>query len=219
MDSTKDFSAIYNAKLVPWKRHWLAAKVKNLGLMYSKFGELESYYPKVKEFLPEAHFLNGDPTTADYQMFNHKQVAENLNRARVGLCLSKIEGAMYASIEYLLCGLPIVSTRSEGGRDLFFDEEYCAIVDDDPLAISNAVQRLESMSIDPRYIRKRTMDKILKFRASFVDLVNEIKRRHGLKEDGNHVLQSITSGDWACWRYSTLQYLHAFFSNDERLTI
>ena len=49
--------------------------------------------------------------------------------SQVGLCLSKSEGAMFASIEYLLCGLPIVSTKSVGGRDIFFTDENCIIAD------------------------------------------------------------------------------------------
>ena len=38
---------------------------------------------------------------------------------------------MLASIEYLLAGLPVVSTPSLGGRDHYFDDEYCLIAPPD----------------------------------------------------------------------------------------
>ena len=37
------------------------------------------------------------------------------------------EGANYSSSEYLLCGLPVVSTESSGGRDYWFDD-YNSII-------------------------------------------------------------------------------------------
>ncbi|WP_164127899.1 glycosyltransferase, partial [Stenotrophomonas maltophilia] len=51
------------------------------------------------------------------------------NQAAVGLCLSAVEGAMCASMEYLMAGLPVVSTPSVGGRDVYFDPDYCIIAE------------------------------------------------------------------------------------------
>jgi glycosyltransferase involved in cell wall biosynthesis len=48
-------------------------------------------------------------------------VNQGLARAVVGLCLSTVEGSNYASMEYMLAGLPIVSTPSIGGREVYFD--------------------------------------------------------------------------------------------------
>lgn len=110
----KRFQAIYNAKMINFKRHELAKDVVSLALVYSKFGELANYFPRVLEILHSATFLNGDPRDQSYKMFSPEDVCRFLNQARVGLCLSRTEGAMYASIEYLLSGLPIVSTESVG---------------------------------------------------------------------------------------------------------
>jgi len=59
--------------------------------------------------------------------------------SKVGLCLSKKEGAMFASIEYLLCGLPIVSTRSVGGRDEFFTDKNCIFAEDNAESVKQCV--------------------------------------------------------------------------------
>ena len=43
-----------------------------------------------------------------------------------------MEGANYASVEYLLAGLSIVSTPSiSGGREVYFDPEFCIVCDPD----------------------------------------------------------------------------------------
>ena len=75
------------------------------------------------------------------------------NQAAVGLCLSAVEGAMYSSMEYLMAGLPIVSTPSLGGRDVYFDPDYCLIVEPEPAAIRRAVERLRDRAIPREEIR------------------------------------------------------------------
>mgnify|MGYP006234474903 CR=1 FL=1 len=55
--------------------------------------------------------------------------------------MSSAEGAMYSSVEYLLCGLPIVSTKSTGGRDVFFTNENCIIAEDTPESVAECVQK------------------------------------------------------------------------------
>ena len=75
------------------------------------------------------------------------EVNRHLNRAGVGLCLSEREGAMFASTEYLLSGLPVVSTPSTGGRHVYYDEEYCWTVPPDPRSVAEAVAALKAKGI------------------------------------------------------------------------
>lgn len=81
---------------------------------------------------------------------------------------------MFASIEYLLCGLPIVSTTSIGGRDIFFSSDFSEIVEDDPSDVSRAVKELISRKIPAWEIRTATLSKIEEHRNRFVDLVMKI---------------------------------------------
>jgi glycosyltransferase involved in cell wall biosynthesis len=39
-------------------------------------------------------------------------------------------------MEYMLCGTPVVSTPSTGGRDVFFTPENSIIRDDNPKAVA-----------------------------------------------------------------------------------
>jgi glycosyltransferase involved in cell wall biosynthesis len=91
--------------------------------------------------------------------------------------LSREEGACYASAEYLLSGLPVVSTRSRGGRDIFFDEEYVEVVRDDPRAVAAGVRRLIEKKVPAARVREATLEKMRPHRERFLVLLQEIYDR------------------------------------------
>ncbi len=86
---------------------------------------------------------------------------------------------MYASTEYLLCGLPLISTRSKGGRDIFFDKKYVKIVDDNKVAVKEGVEELIKRDIDSNYIRIKTLEKMNLHRERFITLIQEIYDKEG----------------------------------------
>ncbi len=167
----KRFDSIYNAKMMPFKRHHLAAKINNLALI--TYGtENKEYLDATKRILPGARWLNY--LTGKYQHLTPHQVNEFLNESKVGLCLSSKEGAMYSSMEYLLCGLPIVSTKSAGGRDIFFDNSYVKVAEDTPESVKECVEEATHCEISPEEIRKNTLKLIRPHRERFVRLVQGI---------------------------------------------
>lgn len=101
-------------------------------------------------------------------MLSSEEISIYLNRTRVGLILSQLEGANYASIQYLLCGLPIVTTRNQGGRDAFFSPEYVIWADDTPESVAQAVDALISRDLDPMVVREATLERIRAHRAVFI---------------------------------------------------
>jgi hypothetical protein len=108
-------------------------------------------------------------------------VNRHLNRARVGLCLSEREGAMFASTEYLLSGLPIVTTPSTGGRDVYYDAEYCWTVPPDPRSVADAVHALAARGVPRAHIHHRTLQRLELDRARFLALINAILEEGGSK--------------------------------------
>jgi glycosyltransferase involved in cell wall biosynthesis len=78
---------------------------------------------------------------------------------------------MAALVEYLLCGLPVVSTASVGGRDVFFDDEYVKIVEDTPDAVRAGVAEIIRRRVSPELIRARTLERMQAHRERFVKLV------------------------------------------------
>jgi glycosyltransferase involved in cell wall biosynthesis len=179
----KRYAAIYDAALAPFKRHELASMVDNLAMISYIKADSSGYNAlQVARDLKNATWLN-DPLQSPNYWLDSSQVNRYLSQAKVGLCLSAEEGAMYASAQYLLAGLPVVTTRNAGGRDLFFDSEYVRWVDDDPDAVASAVDELCSLNIDPQMIRQRTLKCFAEHRTVLLDLVNEIvaSRRPGEK--------------------------------------
>lgn len=86
-------------------------------------------------------------------------------------------------MEYLLCGIPVVSTRNQGGRDFFFDPQFSRTVEPDAKAVAEAVSELSSLNLSPQLIRLATLMKIRESRQDFIRLVNAILEREG--REGN----------------------------------
>jgi glycosyltransferase involved in cell wall biosynthesis len=169
------FDAIYNARLLPMKRHELARDVKSLGLLYD-IGSAEEppQYDQVKALLPQATFINHELGSGSYRQLKVEECAAQLNTARAGLCLSAEEGLMQAALEYLLCGLPVVSTRSIGGRDRYFMPPFCRVVPDDPAAIADAVATLTGTRIPKAAVRSYIMHLLRFERHNFLIAVNRL---------------------------------------------
>ncbi len=176
----KAFRAIYDARILPYKRHYLASEVTELALIgFLGKGEGD---PEIKNKLKNGRWLN-QRESGDFEYFEPSKVSEMLNLSKVGLCLSSEEGAMYASIQYLLAGLPVVTTQNLGGRDEFFDPEYVEWVEDNPKAVEAGVDKLIKKNIDPHYIRSRTLEKIVDHRRRFIELIQSILDKNKIIRD------------------------------------
>lgn len=179
--ASKCFDAVYNARMAEFKRHELANEIQSLLIIGGTVTPEDSdeYFLRVKSMLPTATF------TYDREkgMLNEQQVNQLLNQSKVGLCLSACEGAMYAAVEYLLCGLPVVSTVSLGGRDSWFDSRFTRIVADDPQQIAAAVKDLIERQLCPHMIRSETLIRMAEHRQRLVDLGQQIYAAHKTGRD------------------------------------
>ncbi len=101
-------------------------------------------------------------------------VYKHFNQAKVGLCLSAEEGAMFVSAEYLLCGLPVVTTPNLGGRNELFPSEFYIETDDNAEAINKATENLIAQNLDACEIRNATIEKMKIHREAFVQLIQSI---------------------------------------------
>jgi len=183
-DIPKRFDAIYDAQLGPYKRHDLAVEIDGLALIsYMNRPSPDLRYARtMRERLRHATWLN-DPLARDYRRLDESEVCAALNAARVGLCLSLTEGAMYASCQYLLCGLPVVTTENLGGRDAFFEPDFALTVDATPEAVAAGVRSIVARAVDPEGIRARTLVRIREQRARFIALAQAHLDRHLARAD------------------------------------
>ena len=87
---------------------------------------------------------------------------------------------MKASIEYALCGLPIVSTRSDGGRDRYFVGPHVYIAEDDPASVAAGVDHLVRQSFNKMQIRNHVAHMLAFDRHNFLIGLNKlVKQVHG----------------------------------------
>ena len=169
------FDAVYNGRLKRYKRHELAALVDSLALVYAMQPTVDdpAEVAAIRRKMAHAHFFNHEDG-GPYRALDDAEVGACLNQCRVGLCLSAVEGGMFASMEYLLCGLPVVSTASLGGRDVFFDDVNALIVDDTPEAVRAGVATLLVRDVTPDVVRQSVMPRVLEHRRTFQATVQAI---------------------------------------------
>jgi glycosyltransferase involved in cell wall biosynthesis len=172
-ESDKHFDAVYDARVDPFKRHKLAAAIESLALITARSHHDESYTRLIKRILTQAYWFN-DPLASDYHFMSLPEINSAINQCRVGLCLSAEEGAMYASMQYLLAGLPVVSTKNRGGRDEFFDPDYVRIVADSADAVAAGVREMRDCPVPAMEIRHRTLGKIELHKNRLFDLLDTI---------------------------------------------
>ncbi len=172
------YDAIYNARFEPYKRHELARLIQNLALVYdSRFDGSESPFAnEVRAMFPKAHYINHDLGGGAYVSLDKSMVTRELNRSRCGLCLSEVEGYMRAAMEYLLCGLPIVTTESIGGRDRYFQHPFVIKTSADPQSVRDAVAEMVGRKLNKHAIRDH-VGRIVDFeRRNFLAATNTIVR-------------------------------------------
>jgi hypothetical protein len=204
-DVPPEFDAIYNAQLIPWKRHELSLGIPSCAFLFYRDGLEQSAAAAEMEIMarhaamPGHVFINTLDKDRQPARLPPPTVNRHLNRASVGLCLSEVEGAMFASTEYLLSGLPIVTTPSRGGRHIYHDAEYCLSVPPDPRSVGEAVQALKARRIPRAYIRNRTLQRLNRDRERFMALLNAI-----LKEGGS---ARRFSGPWPFRKDVTMEWL------------
>ena len=178
----KEFDAVYMARIHSYKRFELMADIETACVLFSDVER--PYLDNVASLLQRFTFVNGDPQSGRIAWLSSDQVAEWCARARCGLCLSAEEGAMFSSMEYLLSGIPIVSTRSIGGRDAYFDDEYCIVCDDTPAAVARAVREIAARHSDPALVRTSTLAKIMENRVALLRyVIGSIPARGGSFDD------------------------------------
>lgn len=172
---TLRYDAVYNAAMAGWKRHELASLVGTCVHLTYKRADVSAedtiaLVAHLRKTMP-GHVFANPMVGADIESFPPERVAEVLRQARCGLCLSAVEGAMWASIEYLLTGLPVVSTRSKGGRDEFADPEHWITVDDTPEAVAAGVRELIERRLRPEDVRASALARVYRHRAKLRETV------------------------------------------------
>ena len=166
-NTEKRFDAIYVGRRTAFKRHMLARKVTDLAIIAGN-----NHGNSISK-IPDCKFINAKPLTSE-------DVCKKINQSRCGLLLSEIEGACFSSSEYLLCGVPVVSTKSKGGRDYWYDSYNSIVIDPEEDKVLEAVKYFKNANIEPTRIRNTHIELSEKQRRQFIHHLQGLFTRKGI---------------------------------------
>lgn len=131
---------------------------------------------------------------------DHIGLAAQLARADYGAILSTEEGNCRASHEYLMSGLPVLSTYSVGGREVFYDDDNSVLCAPTLEGVTEGHARMKQLllRVNRTQIRERAMDKVVGFRNDLVDVVQGWLNRAGAYGSASDLLmRGVYDGRYA----------------------
>ncbi|MFY9295011.1 MAG: glycosyltransferase [Methylorubrum rhodinum] len=171
-----EFGAVYNARYSPYKRIELAAQVERLCLISR--GWKAEQAGALRSLVPNAYIPNiGEDDQP--RVLPPKEIASISARSRCGLMLSGLEGQTRAIMEYLLCGLPVVTTPNYGGRDRFLTPSNSLFAAPDPASVAATVAMVPAVGFDRHAIRAEALRAMEKEKNLLVQIVNVVLQAKG----------------------------------------
>ncbi|MCP9797730.1 hypothetical protein [Cyanobium sp. Lug-B] len=144
--SNRRYSIVLNTRPErDFKRPYLAKQVDNIAI-------IQGYNFRKDDFM-DLNELN--PKFINSHRLSVSDVVDVYNSAEVGGIFSAREGACYSSSEYLLCGLPVISTHSEGGRDIWYNQFNSIVCDATEVAVYEAVNEAKHKLQTGEFSRER----------------------------------------------------------------
>jgi glycosyltransferase involved in cell wall biosynthesis len=172
-DCSKLYNMVINSTFRDYKRTYLARNIPNVVHIGYAYGNNTIIIPDYGHL---ANFKNNSRNMADYTSLNPKEIVSIYNSSHIGGIFSNIEGACFSSSEYLLCGLPVLSTRSSGGRDVFYNDYNSVICKDDVNSVKNSFDAMISNidKYDKYKIREGHIEKMDEFRNNLTYYVKDL---------------------------------------------
>lgn len=130
---------------------------------------------------------------------NRPEIVYALSRSKVGMALSYYESNCHASGEYLMCGLPVVSTECLGGRDAWYTDYNSIVCDateeDVERAGKEMLQRVNNGDIDPYRVRNECIEVNKSYLVTFFVTMGEIFEKIGLKDPDKRIRKQLSEID------------------------
>lgn len=115
--------------------------LKNLDLTLEAWTAMPNGRPQLWMFGIEPE-LADQPGMRYFERPSDAEVNQLLNKATALVQTSRHEGFCLPLLEAMAAGAPVVCTDAHGNRDFCRDGENCLMVEDDPAAVSRALERL-----------------------------------------------------------------------------
>jgi len=172
IENKKQYNMLISSCFSYYKNVSMAKNIDNV-LHVGYINEKLEYIP---DFGTRANFINNSMDMNDYEWICTKKYVNLLNSSLCGGIFSLQEGACFTSSEYLLCGLPVISTKSLGGRDIFYNKENSIICDSNTNSALEAFNELKNNIdfFDKHKIRENHINKMDYFRNILTNTVKDM---------------------------------------------
>jgi hypothetical protein len=102
------------------------------------------YYKKdISDIILPTYGIVLNYLSGSYKRMDKIDINNYYNKSMVGGIFSTTEGACFASSQYLLSGLPVLSTKSVGGRDIWYNDKNSVICEDNEDDILKAYETIK----------------------------------------------------------------------------
>jgi hypothetical protein len=169
----KIYDAAHIARACDFKRHPLAYGVPNLALITYRVKDTDMPLGELAALYRDLKYINWSAASG-HQWLDGAATRRVVSQSRCGLILSEEEGPNNATMEYLLCGVPVVTTPSTGGRHVMFDPRHVSIVGAEPRLVEAAVKAFAARPPDPEEVRASALAKALPHRARLIAWLSAI---------------------------------------------
>lgn len=199
----KKYDLVINSCFEYYKRRYLTNNLENVLHIGYYQCSTEEFVPK-NGFCP--NFMNKERKKENFNYLDHDSIIEYYNSSKVGGIFSETEGSCFSSGEYLLCGLPVISTKCSGGRQHWYNNDNSIICEPNEISIKNALDnaiiKLENRTFNPNKIRQMHIDEMEIQRNNLVNEVIDIYTKistnkidfNELKESLKHYHSNINLG-------------------------
>jgi len=171
LDESKDYNMVVSSCFSNYKRVELCRNVPNVLHIGYKNGSIE-YIPS---FGKRINFKNDSNNMEEYRYINTREYVKLLNSSICGGIFSSIEGSCFSSSEYLLCGLPVISTSCKGGREIYYNEQNSIICDSNTKSVVDTFDFLlaNKLNYNKNSIRENKLIQMDFFRNTLTSFVKD----------------------------------------------
>ena len=166
----RKYELVIDSAFHSYKNVYLANKIKNtLHIGYNK--QLKEHIDD--NVIPNYGILANYIKKGVYERLNKPEINKYYNESLIAGIFSEVEGACFASSQYLLSGLPIISTKSVGGRDIWYNENNSIICENNEDSVYEAwelsKEKLINGEFNRFYIRNTHLKQMDEHRTILID--------------------------------------------------
>lgn len=160
----KEYDGIYSTSYSNRKRLNLCYNMSNIKILLNY---KNTSIPD--EALKSLNILN-TKTIPDEEIYKY------YNKSKFGLCLITQDDSSNANAEYLLCGLPVISVESAGGRNVWYNDYNSIIIDPNKESLQKGIEvclkKIESGKFNSELIRRKQLILMNEFRKKFIHIIS-----------------------------------------------